>query len=130
MNVRTTAREDEDWLRQELEQLRLSLQDGSRYRVELTGQFTAPPKMMSPEISWLITLAQRAATQIGIDLNAKPTGGTCDGNRLAQYGLPNLDNPEPAVERFIARTGSIPESLVERSLLLFTILQMLNQELR
>jgi glutamate carboxypeptidase len=130
MNVRTTAREDEDWLRQELEQLRLSLQDGSRYRVELAGQFTAPPKMMSPEISWLITVAQRAATQIGIDLNAKPTGGTCDGNRLAQYGLPNLDN-------LGARGGAIhsenefliPESLVERSLLLFTILQMLNQEL-
>jgi glutamate carboxypeptidase len=131
LNVRITTRDDEDWLRQELELLRVSLQDDDRYRIELTGQFTAPPKMMSPEISWLITLAQRAATQIGIDLNAKPTGGTCDGNRLAQYGLPNLDN-------LGARGGAIhsenefliPESLVERSQLLFTILQMLNQELR
>jgi glutamate carboxypeptidase len=131
LNVRTMSREDEDWLQQELEQLRVSLQDGDRYRIELTGQFTAPPKMMSPEISWLITQAQRAAAQIGIGLEAKPTGGTCDGNRLAQYGLPNLDN-------LGARGGSIhsenefliSESLVERSLLLCTMLKLLNEELR
>jgi glutamate carboxypeptidase len=131
LNVRTTSREDEDWLQRELEQLRAALQDGDRYRIELAGQFTAPPKVMTPEISWLITQAQRAAAQIGIDLNAKPTGGTCDGNRLAQYGLPNLDN-------LGARGGAIhsenefliPESLVERSLLLFTMLKLLNEELR
>jgi glutamate carboxypeptidase len=130
LNVRTTGREDEDWLQNELEQLRVSLQDGGRYRIELTGQFTAPPKLMSPRISWLITLAQRSGAQIGVSLDAKPTGGTCDGNRLAEYGLPNLDN-------LGARGGAIhsenefliPESLVERSLLLFTMLQMLNQEL-
>jgi glutamate carboxypeptidase len=131
LNVRTTAREDEAWLKNELEQLRVSLQDGDRYRIELTGQFTAPPKMMSPEISWLIALAQRAGAQIGVNLDAKPTGGTCDGNRLAEYGLPNLDN-------LGARGGAIhsenefliPGSLMERSLLLFTMLQMLNDELR
>jgi glutamate carboxypeptidase len=131
LNVRTTSREDEDWVRQEMEQLRVSLQDGDRYRIELTGQFTAPPKMMTPEISWLLTLAQRAAGKIGIDLDAKPTGGTCDGNRLAQYGLPNLDN-------LGARGGAIhsenefliPESLVERSQLLFVMLGLLNEELR
>ena len=131
LNVRTTTREDEDWFQNELEQLRVSLQDGSRYRIELTGQFTAPPKMMSPEISWLITVAQRAAAQMGFNLDAKPTGGTCDGNRLAEYGLPNLDN-------LGARGGAIhsenefliPESLVERSLMLFMMLQMLNQDLR
>jgi glutamate carboxypeptidase len=87
--------------------------------------------MMTPEISWLIIQAQRAAAEIGLDLEAKPTGGTCDGNRLAQYGLPNLDN-------LGARGGAIhsekefliSESLVERSLLLFTMLKLLNEELR
>jgi glutamate carboxypeptidase len=125
------SREDEDWIRRELEQLRVSLQDGDRYRIDLAGQFTAPPKMMNPEISWLIIQAQRAAAEIGLDLEAKPTGGTCDGNRLAQYGLPNLDN-------LGARGGAIhsekefliSESLVERSLLLFTMLKLLNEELR
>ena len=131
LNVRTTSREDEDWLRREMEELRRSLQDGDRYRIELAGQFTAPPKMMTPEISWLVTVAQRAAAQIGIDLDAKPTGGTCDGNRLAEYGLPNVDN-------LGARGGAIhsenefliPESLVERSQLLFAMLGLLNGELR
>jgi glutamate carboxypeptidase len=131
LNVRTMSREDEDWVQREMEQLRVSLQDGDRYRTELTGQFTAPPKMMTPEISWLITLAQRAATEIGIELEAKPTGGTCDGNRLAHYGLPNLDN-------LGARGGAIhsekefmiPESLVERSRLLFAMLRLLNEQLR
>lgn len=131
LNVRTTSREDEGWLRREMEQLRVSLQDGDRYRIELAGQFTAPPKVMSPEISWLLTLAQRAAAEIGIELDAKPTGGTCDGNRLAEYGLPNLDN-------LGARGGAIhsenefliPESLVERSQLLFAVLRELNEQLR
>jgi len=130
-NVRTMSREDEEWLQREMEQLRASLQDGDRYRTELTGQFTAPPKLMTPEISWLLTLAQRAAAEIGIELEAKPTGGTCDGNRLAQYGLPNLDN-------LGARGGAIhsenefmiPESLVERSQLLFAMLRLLNEQLR
>jgi glutamate carboxypeptidase len=131
LNVRTTSREDEDWLQREIERLRVSLQDGDRYRIELTGRFTAPPKIMTPELSWLLTLAQSAAAQIGIDLDAKPTGGTCDGNRLAQYGLPNLDN-------LGARGGAIhsenefliPESLVERSQLLLAMLGMVNQQLR
>jgi glutamate carboxypeptidase len=131
LNVRTMSLEDEDWLRQEMEQLRVALQYGDRYRVELGGQFTAPPKMMTPEISWLLAMAQRAAAQIGINLDGKPTGGTCDGNRLAQYGLPNLDN-------LGARGGAIhsenefliPESLVERSQLLFAMLELLNEELR
>ena len=99
--------------------------------IELAGQFTAPPKVMSPEISWLLTLAQRAAAEIGIELDAKPTGGTCDGNRLAEYGLPNVDN-------LGARGGAIhsenefliPESLVERSQLLFAVLRELNEQLR
>jgi glutamate carboxypeptidase len=131
LNVRTASREDEDWVREQMEQLRLSLQDGDRYRVEIDGRFTAPPKMMTPEISWLVSLAQRAASQFGIDLDAKPTGGTCDGNRLAEFGLPNLDN-------LGARGGAIhsqdeflvPESLVERSLLLFGMLELLNEQLR
>jgi glutamate carboxypeptidase len=131
LNVRTTSREDEGWLQREMEQLRASLQDGDRYRIELAGQFTAAPKALTPEISWLLTLAQRAATEIGIELDAKPTGGTCDGNRLAEYGLPNLDN-------LGARGGAIhsenefliPESLVERSQLLFAMLGELNEELR
>jgi glutamate carboxypeptidase len=131
LNVRTMSREDEEWVRREMEQLRVSLQDGDRYRTELTGRFTAPPKLMTREISWLLTLAQRAAAEIGIELEAKPTGGTCDGNRLAQYGLPNLDN-------LGARGGAIhsenefmiPESLVERSQLLFAMLRLLNEQLR
>jgi glutamate carboxypeptidase len=131
LNVRTTSREDEDWLQQEMERLRVLLQEGDHYRIEFAGQFTAPPKLMTPEISWLLTLAQRAAAQIGIDLDAKPTGGTCDGNRLAKYGLPNLDN-------LGGRGGAIhsenefliPESLVERSELLFVMLRLLNEEIR
>jgi glutamate carboxypeptidase len=131
LNVRTTSREDEGWLQQELENLRISLQEGDRYRIELTGKFTAPPKALSPEISGLLILAQQAASKIGMSLNAKPTGGTCDGNRLAEFGLPNLDN-------LGARGGAIhsenefliPESMVERSLLLFTLLELLNRDLR
>ena len=130
VNVRTTTGDDEHWLLQELERLRASLEDSGRYRIEVTGGFTAPPKPLTTGVSYLLDLAQKAATKIGIPLSVRPTGGTCDGNRLAHFGLPNIDN-------LGTRGGAIHseneflvvESLVERSWLFYTLLQELNQEM-
>jgi glutamate carboxypeptidase len=127
-NVRTTTLDDEQRTLEYLHDFAAELHSQTEFRVDIDGKFTAPPKPSTPAIQQLVSLAQEAAKEIGIALPTGPTGGTCDGNRLAVAGLPNVDN-------LGARGGSIhsPEefiyidSLVERAKLFYRILEKLNQ---
>ena len=127
-NVRTTTLDDEQRTLKYLQDFAADLHSQRAFRVDIDGKFSAPPKPCTPAIQQLVSLAQEAAKEIGISLPTGPTGGTCDGNRLAVAGLPNVDN-------LGARGGSIhsPEefiyidSLVERAKLFYRILEKLNQ---
>jgi glutamate carboxypeptidase len=127
INVRTSSPEDERWMHDALSAFITSIHNSSDYRVELEGRFTAPPKALTPEMLKLIELARQAGRELGIEINAEPTGGTCDGNRLAAAGIPNLDNLGVrggglhSAEEFIYAA-----SLPERAQLLFTMLRRIN----
>jgi glutamate carboxypeptidase len=128
INIRTTSREDERWALERLNDFIADIQRTSDYRLEIQGHFTAPPKEESEGIRSLIRLAQRSAQQLGFELLIEPTGGTCDGNRLAAAGLPNLDNLGVrgdcihSSDEFL-----IPESIVERARLFYLMLVELNR---
>ena len=64
------------------------------YGVEVVthGEFTTPPKPLTVEIKTMIEQIQQCGAELGLKLNHQPTGGVCDGNRLAASGLPNVDN--------------------------------------
>ena len=127
-NVRTTTLDDEQRTLKYLQDFAADLHSQRAFRVDIDGKFTAPPKPCTAAIQQLVSLAQEAAKEIGISLPTGSTGGTCDGNRLAVAGLPNVDN-------LGARGGSLhsPEefiyidSLVERAKLFYRILEKLNQ---
>jgi glutamate carboxypeptidase len=127
INVRTSSADDERWVHDALHAFIASIHNTSDYRVELEGRFTAPPKALTPEILKLIELARQAGHELGIEISAEPTGGTCDGNRLAAAGIPNLDNLGVrggnlhSAEEFIYAA-----SLPERAQLLFTMLRRVN----
>ena len=91
-NVRTELPEDECWMQEQLDLLmtRLNARDG--LRCELVGGFTRPPKIVDAQMQRLIDHVADCGRQLGLGLQFKPTGGCCDGNNLAAYGLPNLDN--------------------------------------
>ncbi|HEY0973344.1 MAG TPA: hydrolase [Solimonas sp.] len=90
-NVRTTQADDEAWLLDRLEQIRQSApQDGFRY--ELRGGFSRPPKPISPPMQRLMDWISDCGRELGTDIRYQATGGCCDGNNLAAYGLANLDN--------------------------------------
>ena len=130
VNVRTTTAEDEAWILEEFHRFVAEVPTKDGYRAELSGAFTAPPKMLNPKIENLIELVQRAGHKIGVDIHAKPTGGTCDGNRLAGFGLPNLDNLGARGDHIHSKEEFIyPESLVERAQLLYELLLELNERL-
>jgi glutamate carboxypeptidase len=130
VNVRTTTLDDETWIREELHRFITKIPKDSGYRAEVAGGFNAPPKMLNPQIDRLIELVRKAGQKIGIDIQARPTGGTCDGNRLAGFGLPNLDNLGARGDHIHSQAEFIyPESLVERAQLLYELLLELNERL-
>ncbi|WP_158261383.1 MULTISPECIES: hydrolase [Pirellulaceae] len=55
------------------------------------GGFFAPPKPMTEAYESLLKTVQANGKTLGIDLAWEPTGGVCDGNRLAALGIPNVD---------------------------------------
>jgi glutamate carboxypeptidase len=130
VNVRTTTSEDESWIREEFHRFVAEVPARTGCHAELFGTFSAPPKVLNARINQLIELAQRAGRRIGIDLQANPTGGTCDGNRLAGFGLPNLDNLGARGNHIHNQEEFVyNESLVERARLLYEFLAELNETL-
>jgi glutamate carboxypeptidase len=130
VNVRTTASDDETWILGELHRFIAEIAKDRGYRTEISGSFTAPPKILSPQIERLLELVRKAGQKIGIDIQGRPTGGTCDGNRLAGFGLPNLDNLGARGNHIHSQAEFIyPESLVERAQLLYELLLELNERL-
>ena len=130
VNVRTTGPDDETWILRELHQFIATISKDNGSSAELSGSFTAPPKMLNPQIQSLIELVQKAGQKIGIAIQTRPTGGTCDGNRLAGFGLPNLDNLGARGDHIHSQAEFIyPESLVERAELLYVLLLELNERL-
>jgi glutamate carboxypeptidase len=128
VNVRTTTLDDESWIQEELHQFIAKIPRSSGYRAEIAGGFSAPPKILNPQIDTLIELVRKAGHKIGVDIRARPTGGTCDGNRLAGFGLPNLDNLGARGDHIHSPAEFIyPESLVERAQLLYELLLELNE---
>ncbi|MFN3148440.1 hydrolase [Bremerella sp.] len=87
------------------------------------GGFFAPPKPMTQEYESLLRAVQANGKTLGLDIAWEPTGGVCDGNRLAAFGVPNVDTMG-------VRGGNIHspqefmhcDSLVERTQLTFLTL--------
>jgi glutamate carboxypeptidase len=63
--------------------------------VELHGGITAPPKSIDSKFATLMEQIAGCGKELGLDLTFRPTGGTCDGNRLAAAGLPCVDSLGP-----------------------------------
>lgn len=91
-NVRTAEPSDECWMQDQLDLLMTRLNHRDGLRCELVGGFTRPPKVVDAQMQRLIDYVGDCGRQLGLGLQFKPTGGCCDGNNLAAYGLPNLDN--------------------------------------
>ncbi|WP_169543305.1 hydrolase [Sneathiella aquimaris] len=91
LNVRIKASEDKDWFIQALEKITAETNGQDGISAQLHGQFTRPPKPMSPSFRHLFDILQQCGEDLNLPINQKPTGGCCDGNNLAAAGLPNID---------------------------------------
>ena len=122
-NVRVSNQEEQRLVEQRLATLTAEFNGREGYGLTIHGSFTAPPKPSNPDLMKLVSDCGR---ELGMQLHWRPSGGTCDGNRLSAAGLPNVDSLGP-------RGGGmhspgeflITESLTERAKLTALLLMKL-----
>jgi glutamate carboxypeptidase len=125
-NVRTEAAEDEAWLQAHLQRLQNQMNRREGFHCEILGGFTRPPKALSAGLSRLMSYVSDCAQKLDFSVSFTPTGGCCDGNNLAAFGLPNLDNmgvvgADIHSEQERMRLSSLPERAKLSALLLMRL---------
>ncbi|WP_133138645.1 hydrolase [Legionella genomosp. 1] len=127
LDIRVSNSEDELWIQQQLNKI-LGQEKRQDYQLAIDGQFGRPVKFVDSKTQKLFGCVQRAGERLNLDIVWKDSGGCCDGNNLAQKGLPVLDT-------LGVRGGAIHsdkefillDSFIERTALSLFILQDLAQ---
>ncbi len=94
--------------------------------IDCIEHFTRPPKLFDKRTASLFQSVKTCASELGISLSWKASGGVCDGNILSHFGLPTIDtlgvrggeihSPQEFVE-----LDSLPERAKLTALLLIKI---------
>lgn len=116
VNVRIKTNQQRFEVVEKLQRLvtKYNLLDG--ISVEMHGDFTSPPKMLTPEVEMLQQRIERCAKLLDIPIQWQGSGGASDGNKFADEGLPNIDSLGPCGGNIhSAAEFMIPESLVPRA---------------
>jgi glutamate carboxypeptidase len=126
VNVRAARDDGASWVTRQLEAAVESLNHREGYSATLHGGIHCPPKLFDEPTQRLFSHVATCGRDLGLTITAKPTGGVCDGNKLAAAGLPTIDT-------LGVRGGSIHspdeyllvESLTERASLVAILLARL-----
>nr|WP_081465862.1 hydrolase [Fluoribacter dumoffii] len=90
LDIRISLPEDEHWVRSEINKIIVQLtRDG--FSLNIYGVFGRPVKRVNSGTERLFYRIQQIGHELGLTLDWKDSGGCCDGNNLAQYGLPVMD---------------------------------------
>lgn len=95
VNVRTRTPGDESLVREKMDELVASVRSRDGITAQLHGAFTAPPKIPDQPTLELMGHVTECGRGLGLPIEWKPSGGACDGNRLAAAGLPTIDTLGP-----------------------------------
>jgi glutamate carboxypeptidase len=94
-NIRIEKQEDEAHVWVGLKSILKEFEKKDGIFLELHGGFFSPPKMIEGKTRVLFEEVKKCANELGLKLDWQPSGGVCDGNRLAAAGLPNVDTLGP-----------------------------------
>ncbi len=94
-NVRITDAESIPRIQGRLEEMIASVNRLDGIQAELHGGITSPPKPMDAPITRLFDGVARCGQDLGIPICWQPSGGVCDGNKLAAAGLATVDTLGP-----------------------------------
>ena len=90
-NVRYALAEQEQQVTAALEGIVHEANQQEGIAAQLHGEFSAPLKPSTEPLEQLQRWAEHCGRQLGTAIRWQATGGVCDGNRLAAFGVPNLD---------------------------------------
>ena len=91
-NIRTEDHAQQQQILQRLEEIAHACNRKQGFHVELHGGFGRPAKALSQANQQLFEHLRQCGNILGIPIEWKATGGCCDGNNLAAYGLANVDS--------------------------------------
>jgi glutamate carboxypeptidase len=91
LNVRATTDDDAHWAGRQLTELVAAADRSAGISATLHGSFHCPPKPFDGPTRGLFDRVRACGNELGLTLTAEPTGGVCDGNKLAAAGLPTID---------------------------------------
>jgi len=94
--------------------------------LEIHGGFGRPPKPPDAATQELLSHVFQCGRDLGISLEARPSGGACDGNNLVAVGLPTVDSlgvtgGEIHSDREYVSLGSLTERAKLSALLLMKL---------
>ena len=91
VDIRTREKADESWISEHLQTISDEVARALDVTIDLHGQFGRPPKPLTDETLRLFEWVKQHASQQQLALDWRPSGGCCDGNNLADLGLPVID---------------------------------------
>ncbi|MBA2652565.1 MAG: peptidase dimerization domain-containing protein, partial [Tatlockia sp.] len=90
LDIRISKAEDELWVKKQLANISSKMQRQG-YSLTIQGQFNRPIKRVCKATERLFQRIQNVGQELGLSLDWQDSGGCCDGNNLAQFGLPVID---------------------------------------
>ncbi len=91
LNIRVTTAAEADWAVGQVRTLVAAANDRDGITASLHGGFHCPPKPVDAATARLLEHVASCGRSLGLAITSQPTGGVCDGNKLAAAGLPNVD---------------------------------------
>ncbi len=91
LDVRIKQVDDHMWVLEHLNNIVAAANLKEGFKVELKGGFNRKPKALNDKTKALYDLLAEVGKELGHTITWKPSGGCCDGNNLADAGLPNID---------------------------------------
>ena len=91
LNIRVATAAEADWAVGQVRALVAAANDRDGIKASLHGGFHCPPKPVDELTARLLEHVARCGRELGLSITNQPTGGVCDGNKLAAAGLPNVD---------------------------------------
>jgi glutamate carboxypeptidase len=128
LDVRIKAAEDEKWVVDQLETIVAKANQREGYKVELKGQFTRKPKLLSEKNRILFDLLAEVGQQLNQTITWKSSGGCSDSNNLTAVGLPNIDGLGVCGGKIHSEEEYLlVDSLISRTKLVATLLLRLSE---
>jgi glutamate carboxypeptidase len=115
-NVRVMTLEDQVYFEEHVDGLVREFNRLDGICLDLEGNFARPPKPLDNRTVRLLSHIAECGSDLGLTLDWRSSGGSCDGNNLAAAGLPTVDSLGPtgggihSAEEYV-----MIDSLIERA---------------